>query len=163
MKFQLSIILFSALLGVAAQAAAEDVTIGTILALDRKANLMIFADRSTWSLEELESGQFAEMKAGDQVEVSYESDEDGIGKIISIKLVPTVPDSSGAADINEGLVLAYDRRANILVMSDRTVWALELSRSPVPAGLKSGDRVRIEYDSDEDGVSLIYGIEILSD
>lgn len=67
-----------------------------------------------------------------------------------------------AADVTDGTVLAHDRKANILVLSDKTVWALEALKSTLPAGLKAGDRITIEYQSDEEGVSEIYNIKIIS-
>lgn len=161
MKTQLPIILFSTLLCFIPRAIAEDITIGTILALDREARLLILVDRSTWSLQEIEPARFAGLEAGERVEIRYDSDEDGIGEIRSIKPVAADIVATGAADITEGTVLVYDRKANIIVLSDRTVWPLELSKSATPTGLEAGNRIRIEYDSDEEGVSIIYGIAIL--
>jgi len=163
MKTQLPISLITALLCVASQAVAEDITHGTILALDRKAGIMVMTDRSVWSLDAIKAPLSAELKNGDRVEIRYESDEEGVGEINSIQLLPAKKITTGGADISEGTVLVYDRKANLLVLTDRTVWALEMSKSPAPAGLKSGDRIRIEYESDEEGISLINGIEILTD
>lgn len=163
MKIQLSITLCSALLGVASLAVAEDITDGTVLALDRKAGMLVMSDRTVWSLDLMKTALPAELKAGDQIEIRYESDEEGIGEIKGIRLLPTEKATTGGADISEGTVLAFDRKENLVVLTDRTVWALELSKSPAPAGLKSGDRIRIEYESDEEGISQIYSIEILAD
>ena len=162
MKTQLTITLFSALLCVASQAHAEDVTNGTILALDRKAGTLVLVDRTVWSLEAMKAPLAAELKAGDRVEIRYESDEEGIGEIRGIRLLPPEKITTGGADISEGTVLVFDRKANLVVLTDRSVWALELLKSPAPTGLKAGDRIRIEYDSDEEGISSIYGIEILT-
>jgi len=60
------------------------------------------------------------------------------------------------------VVLVFDRKARILVLTDRTVWELESLKSDLPAGLKAGDRVEIEYESDEEGVSAINSIAIIS-
>ena len=170
MKNTISIVLMTALLSAAPQTFASDATDGTILALDRKAGLLVMTDRSVWSLEALKSPLPQELKAGDRVEIRYQSDEEGIGDIEQIRLLPppaaaAASSSSGgeAYDVSEGAVIAYDRKANVVVLKDRTVWALELLESPVPAGLKDGDRVRIEYQSDEEGISAIKRIEILSD
>ena len=66
-----------------------------------------------------------------------------------------------AQDISEGTVLAYDRKANILVLTDRSVFPLEKLEGTAPAGLKSGDRVEIKYDSNEDdGITQIFSISI---
>lgn len=162
MKTQLSITLLAALLSVTSQAVAEDVSNGTILALDRKAGMLVLSDRTAWSLEAMKSTLPAELKAGDRIEIRYESDEEGVGEIKSIRLVPPEKITTGGADISEGKILVFDRKANLLVLTDRTVWALDAMKSPAPAGLKAGDRIRIEYDSDEEGISSIYGIEILN-
>ncbi len=162
MKTQLPVPLIAALLCVASQAVAEDITHGTILALDRKAGMMVMTDRTVWSLEAMKAPFSHELKNGDRVEIRYESDEEGVGEINNIQLLPPAKITTGGADISEGTVLVYDRKANLVILSDRTVWALELSKSPAPAGLKSGDRIRIEYESDEEGISSIYAIEILS-
>jgi hypothetical protein len=58
-------------------------------------------------------------------------------------------------------VLVLDRKARILVLTDRTVWALNVMKSDLPAGLKAGDRVEIEYESDEEGIKAIDSITIL--
>lgn len=163
MKTQLSIVVFPALLCFVTQALAEDITNGTILALDRKAGSMVLSDRTVWTLEEMKSPLPDGLKAGDRIEIRYESDEEGISEIKTIRLLPPEKITTGGADISEGKVLVFDRKANLVVLTDRTVWALELSKSPPPAGLKSGDRIRIEYESDEEGISSIYSIEILPD
>ena len=68
----------------------------------------------------------------------------------------------GAQDISDGTVLAFDRKANILVFTDKTVWPLETLTSSLPANLKAGDRVEIQYESNEDdGVTAIHSIKIL--
>lgn len=41
-------------------------------------------------------------------------------------------------------IVAYDRLANVLVMKDKTVWELG-PKVLVPADLKAGDRVRIDF------------------
>ena len=67
-----------------------------------------------------------------------------------------------AQDIVEGTILAFDRKANVLVFTDKTVWPLEKLESPAPASLNAGDRVRIQYDSNEDdGVTAIHSITSL--
>ena len=138
--------------------ASADVTQGTILALDRKARLLVLVDRTAWSLEMLKSDLSTELKAGDHVEIVYDSDEEGVSAIRSIKLIPARPAAEGAADAIDGTVLVYDRKANLLVLTDRTVWALEMLKTPLPAGIEAGSRVHIEYESDEEGVSAIRSI-----
>lgn len=59
------------------------------------------------------------------------------------------------ADETEGLVLAYDRQASVLILSDYTAWELP-SDLLVPSDLRAGDRVMIEYQSaGEDGLVMI--------
>ena len=59
------------------------------------------------------------------------------------------------ADETTGEVLAYDRLANIIVLSDKTVWSLG-GEIAVPADLGRGDTVRLEYQTaGEDGLTSI--------
>ena len=70
--------------------------------------------------------------------------------------------SVAAQDITESTVLAYDRKANILVLTDRSVFPLEKLVGDVPSGLKSGDRITIKYESNEDdGITKILSIMVL--
>ena len=164
MKSQISIIVFATLLLQAAPAGA-DATDGTVLALDRKARTLILADKTVWPLELLDSALPADLKAGDRIEIEYESDEEGVSAIKSIRVsvignpATDIP-ANGAADITAGSVLVLDRKAKILVLTDRTVWALDTVKSGLPAGLKAGDRIEIDYESDEEGVSAINSITI---
>lgn len=168
MKIHFTAAILTALMCAAPQAFARDAADGTILALDRKAGMLVLTDRSVWTLESLKSPLPKDLKAGDRIEILYQSDEEGIGEIEQIRLLPppaaAVESSSvnEALDVSEGTVIALDRKANVLVLKDRTVWALELLESPVPAGLENGDRVRIEYQSDEEGISAIRRIDVLA-
>ena len=163
MKSQISLLVFGGLLTAAHLASAGDVTEGAILALDRKARTLALTDRSIWPLELMVSSLPGDLKAGDRVRIDYESDEEGISKINEIRLLPAEKPETGAPDVSTGTVLIFDRKANILVLSDRTVWQLELTKSPLPDGLKAGDRVKIEYESDEEGISAISGIERMAE
>lgn len=75
-------------------------------------------------------------------------------------LLVTAPQAA-KLDSTDGTVLAFDRKANTLVLTDKTVWSLELMQSEVPSELQAGDRVEINYESDEDGISAISDIKIL--
>lgn len=67
-----------------------------------------------------------------------------------------------AQDISEGTVLAYDRKANVLILTDRSVFPLEKLTSAAPDNLKAGDRVNIQYDSNEDdGITAIHSIRVI--
>jgi len=64
-----------------------------------------------------------------------------------------------AADETTGDILAYDRKAGIVVLSDRTVWELQPG-TLIPAYLDAGDRVRIVYQTaGEDGITAIDELE----
>ncbi len=161
MKYQT--LALAALIALAASATgfAADITTGTVLAFDRKANLIVLTDRTVWSLEGKTARMPEGLAAGDRVEFSYEADEDGIADIRDIKVIRETL-SRGQSDSVEGIVLAFDRKANRLVLADRTAWSLEGIKSSPPAALKSGDRVEIEYESDEDGVLVVHEIKILN-
>lgn len=65
------------------------------------------------------------------------------------------------ADSVTGTVLAFDRKANLIILGDKTVFTLANGDAEVPEGLKSGDVVKIVYDSlGEDGYGVITSITI---
>ena len=69
--------------------------------------------------------------------------------------------SAAMADEVEHTILAYDRLAHIVVMRDRSIYELP-AELLVPADMKSGDRVRVIYESaGEDGITRIDSIERL--
>jgi len=142
-------------------AIALDVTEGTLLAYDRKANILIMKDRTLWPLAELKSPLPAGLASGDRIEIRYESDEDGLSSILGIRVLPPKPAQMGSSDITHGIVLAHDRKARLLILSDRTAWSLRDMKSAVPEGLKAGTRVEILYQADEDGIASIESIRIL--
>lgn len=53
------------------------------------------------------------------------------------------------ADSTQGTVVAFDRVAKVLVLADKTVWSLETLKE-IPADLKSGDAVTIDFTSNAD-------------
>ena len=63
--------------------------------------------------------------------------------------------TAGAQEITQGTILALDRKARLLVLEDRTVWALELMKSAIDAAIEAGDHIEISYELDEEGVSAI--------
>lgn len=66
------------------------------------------------------------------------------------------------ADETEGLVLAYDRKASIIVLTDQTVWLLPEAVT-TPEDLGRGDRVLFEYETaGEDGLTEITAMTRLS-
>lgn len=79
----------------------------------------------------------------------------------SLILLSTV--SAAYADSVEGVILAFDRKAMVLVLNDKTVWTLEGSESAVPPDLKAGEKVEINYlSAGEEGVTKIETIKRLS-
>lgn len=151
-----------ALLAGSSSVFAQDSSSGTILAFDRNENVMVLTDRTVWSLQLLSSKKPEGLKAGDRVEILYESDEDGVSAITSIRLVGEAAAQAGADDVASGTVLAYDRNSATLILTDRTVWYLKGMKMAVPNGLKAGSRIEIDYDSDEDGIAEIKNIRLLS-
>ncbi len=141
---------------------AVDITVGTVLAFDRDARILVLTDRTVWSLAESSAPIPDDLEAGARVQFSYESDEDGIADIIEIR-VSREALGQGATDVAQGTVLAYDRKARLLVFEDKTTWSLDTMTSSLPFGLDAGDRVEIRYESDEDGVVIIKEISILLD
>ena len=68
-----------------------------------------------------------------------------------------------AQDVAEGTILAFDRKANVIVFSDKSIWDLEKLETALPDNLKAGDRIEITYESNEDeGVTVIHNVKVLS-
>ncbi len=53
------------------------------------------------------------------------------------------------ADSTSGTILAYDRLANVIVLTDKTHWLLN-AKTLVPADLQAGDKIEITFNSDGD-------------
>lgn len=67
-----------------------------------------------------------------------------------------------SADETEGLVLAFDRKAGVIVFTDKTVWLLP-DEIALPEDLGRGDRLMVEYDSaGEDGLTEINALTRLA-
>ena len=74
-------------------------------------------------------------------------------------LIATAP--LAFADTVEGKIVAYDRKAHVLVMEDRTIYSLTNYDAPVLAELKAGDNVKIEFQGEgEDGYGLVTSVEV---
>lgn len=162
MKKRYLILMTTTMIMTSLTAFARDMSIGTILAFDRKANTLVLTDRTVWPLDLLKTSLPAKLQAGDRVEIEYESDEDGISSIQSIEVQVDKMSKDGPQDVTQGTILAFDRKAKTLVLTDRTVWALQDIKSPLPDGLQEGKRIEIKYEADEDGVSSIQSITILT-
>lgn len=63
----------------------------------------------------------------------------------------------------EGHVLAYDRKDNIIVLTDKSVWQLPADIE-TPEDLGRGDRVHFEFESggDDDGITAINAMHRLA-
>tara|TARA_R110002167_G_C12426123_1_gene629377 strand:+ start:455 stop:718 length:264 start_codon:yes stop_codon:yes gene_type:complete len=83
----------------------------------------------------------------------------GLSLLASAILLSATP--VNAKDVADGTILAFDRKARILVFVDKTVWPLEKMSTQLSDNLKAGDRVQVIYDADEEGVDKIYSIEKL--
>ena len=71
--------------------------------------------------------------------------------------------SAALADRVVGKILAFDRQAKLIILEDKTVWTLAgAADNAVPADLKSGDRVEINYESGgDDGLRKIDAIKVV--
>ena len=71
---------------------------------------------------------------------------------------------SVAADSTTGKIFAFDRSNKILVLEDRTVWLIVPADLPLPADLRTGDSVMIEFRKNGDNrVDRIISIARLND
>ena len=65
------------------------------------------------------------------------------------------------ADETTGTILAFDRQADLIVMSDKTVWQLNAD-TLIPADLAAGDTVKMTFTSfGDDGVKSVDSLEKL--
>ena len=83
-------------------------------------------------------------------------------RVLCLAALMTVTTFTAAfADNTEGTIVAFDRKARIIVLDDKTVWTTVGSEDAIPANLKAGDTVAIEYvTSGDDGVQKIETITI---
>ena len=74
-------------------------------------------------------------------------------------LLATAP--MALADSVEGKIVAFDRKAHVLVMEDRTIYSLAKYDAPVLTELKAGDMVKIDFEGEgEDGYGIVTSIEV---
>ncbi len=65
------------------------------------------------------------------------------------------------ADTIEGTIVAYDRKAQVIVLKDNSIYSLRKFDAPILAELKAGDKVKIETAGEgEDGYGLVKEIAI---
>lgn len=72
---------------------------------------------------------------------------------------------TGSANAGEvtGTVLAYDRVAGVLVLTDKSSYPLDVVASDLPTTLSAGDRVTISFEGDESGITAINSVVILAE
>ena len=70
---------------------------------------------------------------------------------------PAVLAGPAAADETTGTIRAYDRLAHVIVLEDKTIWEFP-GELTLPADLKAGDTVKIDFVSTGDGVGKIESI-----
>ena len=67
------------------------------------------------------------------------------------------------ADSVTGIILAFDRKAQLIVLDDKTVWSLESNQAEVPADLKAGDKIEITSEgAGENGIGSVTGLKIVN-
>ena len=65
------------------------------------------------------------------------------------------------ADTIEGKIVAYDRKAQLIVMEDRSIYSLAGYDAPLLAELEAGDMVSIETEGGgEDGYGIVTEITL---
>ncbi len=67
------------------------------------------------------------------------------------------------ADQTEGVVVAFDRKANVIVLEDMTIWPLP-SGDTAPADLVAGDHILIQFQgAGENGVGAVTAVTRVAD
>lgn len=118
-------------------------------------------DRSVWSLVATESPVPAELSAGDRVQFSFRQVDNGIAEIIEINVMREFTEE-GVRVSASGTVLAFDRVARMLVLDDKSAWLLEDMQNSLPIRITIGDRVRVEYESAEDGTQRVREVRVIN-
>ena len=70
--------------------------------------------------------------------------------VSAVPLLAALVAAPVSADTLEGTVLAYDRKANLIVMHDKSVLPLAKFTGELPEDLVAGDRIEVDYQSNED-------------
>lgn len=80
----------------------------------------------------------------------------GLGFLSAALLLTALP---ALADTTTGTILAFDRQADVIVMTDKTIWQLN-PKTLIPADLAAGDTVKITFTSlGDDGVASVDALE----
>ncbi|MBS0125593.1 hypothetical protein [Thetidibacter halocola] len=76
-------------------------------------------------------------------------------RILPLAVIAALAASPVLADETSGTVLAFDRVAHVIVLSDNTIWQLAADQA-VPENLVAGEKVTIVFTSaGENGVAKI--------
>lgn len=142
-------------------AMAVGIEAGTVLAYDRKAQVLVLNDRSLWSLAQAESGELDRLSAGDRVQFSHRTRDDGTGVILEISIIREPVEEGMRRSVN-GTVAAHDRKAQVLILDDKSLWSLDKIDAGLLGAIEVGNRVRIEYEVDREGVSAIRDIRVIA-
>ena len=142
-------------------AAAADIGVGKVLAFDRDAMRLVLTDRSVWTLGAAADRVPEKLSAGDRVQFSYRNGDNGIGEIIELNVMRERT-ADGVRVSESGTVLAYDRKAQLLILEDKSTWSLASMQNSLPIGITAGDRVRIEYGSGEDGSRQVHEVRVIT-
>jgi hypothetical protein len=156
------LIFANALLLASTSVFSQDTIQGKVLAYDRMAKILVLTDHTAWSMADLLEPEPIGLKAGDRVEIRYQPDESDVSSIENIVLIRDKAMTKSKQNRVEGTIMVLDLATMALILNDRSIWSLHHLQSELPAGLKSGDRVEIIYESDANGVSSISSIRVLA-
>ncbi len=82
--------------------------------------------------------------------------------VLSAALILVVSASASYADTFKGTVIAFDRKANVIVIDDKSVFSFEGQGAQIPDDLKAGDMIEIESEGEgEDGYGNLTSVKIL--
>lgn len=161
MRYYLSLPALAVLAALSQGSIAADISVGKVLAFDRDAKRIVLTDRSVWSLAAIDRRIPDKLSAGDRIQFSHRSSDEGPDEIIEVNVMR----ERTAEDVRvseSGIVLAFDRAAQLLVLENKSAWSLENMQNSLPIGVTAGDRVRIEYGTDEDGTRRVHEVRIIT-
>lgn len=82
--------------------------------------------------------------------------------LLSASIIAALFTSVAHAETITGTVLAYDRKANLIVMDDKAVYGFDGQTAKIPAELKAGDKIEIDGTGEgEDGYGSLTAVKIL--
>lgn len=82
--------------------------------------------------------------------------------LLAASLFSTLFTSMANAETIIGNVLAFDRKANVIVLDDKTVYNFEGLTAKIPDDLKAGDKIEIDGTGEgEDGYGNLTAVKVL--